>query len=288
MNVDITPTQGFPRMYDYIGDTVAKGVNPLVLIIFVAIIIIYYVLFSYLGISGRSSGSSKTLAAPGISFIEIVMWGLFIFLVLINGLQYFFKLDIKTGIRNLFAPVPEVDITVTTPDEVDVITEEDEIVPEIGFEPQVFHITDNNYTYNDARALCKAYGSRLANYEEIANAYKDGAEWCGYGWSADQMALFPTQPETWEVLQTVKGHKNDCGRPGINGGFIGNKHAKYGVNCFGYKPKITNLETKIMENSSPFPLTASELRFEEKVGYYRSQLPDILVSPFNYTKWSQI
>ena len=41
-------------------------------------------------------------------------------------------------------------------------------------------------------------------------------------------------------LQKRKGHKHDCGRPGINGGYIGNTNIKYGVNCYGYKPKITD------------------------------------------------
>lgn len=285
MNVDITPTQGFPHMYDYIGDTVARGANPLVLVIFVAIIILYYLLFSYIGVKGR--GGTPTTAAPGITFIEIVMWGLFIFLVLINGLQYFFKIDIKTGIRNLFTAVPEIDVTVTTPPE-EGGAEEEEIVPEITFEPQVFHVTDNVYSYNDAKALCKAYGGRLANYNEIEKAYKDGAEWCGYGWSADQMALYPTQKKTWETLQKIKGHEHDCGRPGINGGFIGNKHANYGVNCYGYKPKITKLESELMEKNTPIPMTPAEEKFDKKVDFYRQQLPDILVSPFNYNKWSQI
>jgi hypothetical protein len=31
------------------------------------------------------------------------------------------------------------------------------------------------------------------------------------------MALFPTQKETWDKLQKIKGHEHDCGRPGING-----------------------------------------------------------------------
>ena len=33
---------------------------------------------------------------------------------MINGLQYFLKIDIKTGIKNLFTPIPEIDVTVTT------------------------------------------------------------------------------------------------------------------------------------------------------------------------------
>ena len=47
--LDITPTQGFPHMYDFIGKTAAKGANPLVLVILTAVIMLYYLLFSYLG-----------------------------------------------------------------------------------------------------------------------------------------------------------------------------------------------------------------------------------------------
>ena len=32
-----------------------------------------------------------------------------------------------------------------------------------------------------------------------------------------------TQISTWKKLQTIDGHKNDCGRPRINGGYIENK-----------------------------------------------------------------
>ncbi|GAH05548.1 unnamed protein product, partial [marine sediment metagenome] len=49
MNVDITPTDGFPHMYDYVNGAVGAGANPLVLIIFTIVIISYYFLFSYLG-----------------------------------------------------------------------------------------------------------------------------------------------------------------------------------------------------------------------------------------------
>ena len=34
------------------------------------------------------------------------------------------------------------------------------------------------------------------------------------------MALFPTQYKSWKKLQKQKGRENDCGRPGINGGYI--------------------------------------------------------------------
>ena len=277
-SIDITPTKGFPHMYDFIGDKVTKG-SPVVLVVLTFVIIIYYILFSYLGVS-VVEGAKGVAPSPSITFIEVVMGGMFIFLVLINGVQYFFQVDIKTSIRNLFTPVPEVDITVTTP--------QPPPVPEIMYEDQVFHIPDNIYTYNDAKAVCKAYGSRLATYEEIENAYKRGAEWCGFGWSADQMALYPTQMETWKKLQKRKGHKHDCGRPGVNGGFIAYKKAPFGVNCYGHKPKITPEERELMDNEELIPLSPEERRFKKKVEKYRKKLPEILVSPFNYDNWSQL
>jgi len=278
-SIDITPTQGFPHMYDFIGDSVTKG-SPVVLVVLTFVIIVYYLLFSYLGVSVTGAGVQGQLASPSITFIEVVMWGMFIFLVLINGVQYFFQVDIKTSIKNLFTPVPELDITVTTP--------QPPPVPEIMYEDQVFHIPNNIYTYNQARALCKAYDARLATYQEIEDAHKKGAEWCGFGWSADQMALYPTQMETWKKLQKRKGHQHDCGRPGINGGFIGYKKAPFGVNCYGHKPKITPEERKLMDNEELVPLSPEERRFRKKVEKFRKNLPEILVSPFNYDNWSQL
>ena len=195
--LDITPTQGFPNMYNFIGDSVSKGVSPMILIIFTVVLIAYYVLFSFLG-SGGNSGTNSVQGvsskSTGLLIIEIIMWGMFVFLVLINGIQYFFKIDIKTSIKNLFAPVPEVDIAVISPPDSTIATKggrdgygdyEAGGVPEITIEPQVFHINDNKYTYNQAKALCNAYDADLANYEQLEQAYRDGAEWCGFGWSFD-------------------------------------------------------------------------------------------------------
>ena len=107
---------------------------------------------------------------------------------------------------------------------------------------QVFNIPGNYYGYEEANSLCKAYDSRLATYEEVEETYKEGGEWCNYGLSDGQMALFPTQSNTYKNLQTIPGHENDCGRPGVNGGYIANSRVRFGVNCFGQKPKITEVE----------------------------------------------
>ena len=66
---------------------------------------------------------------------------------------------------------------------------------------EVFNIANNLYTYQDAQAICKSFDSRLATYDEVEHSYKNGGEWCNYGWSDSQMILFPTQKATWNELQ---------------------------------------------------------------------------------------
>jgi hypothetical protein len=295
MNVDLTPNIGMPSMYDSIYNRLGQE-NPYVLILITIIIIFYYLLFSNLGVGSGSYGAGAGAgvgagvgagSGSGLSFIEVILWGLFIFLLLINGLQYFFRIDIQAAIKNIFSPQPEVDIKISSEDDTSDVPY-DMPVPEIMFEKQVFHIPDNEYTYHEAKALCRAYGARLATYDEIEKAYQDGAEWCGYGWSEGQMALFPTQKDTYQHLQGIEGHKHDCGRPGVNGGYIANPNARFGVNCYGYKPEITQAERDAMDTSSPYPVTAKDKRMERLVDHYRKKLPDIMISPFNNNYWSKI
>lgn len=229
--------------------------------------------------SSASSSSSSSSFFSSWSFFEIMLWIVVISLMMIHGLFYFFSLDIKTVFKRIFTHEPELDIVVNTKDK-------KVPVPEIKYEKQVFHIPYQNYTYEEAKALCKAYGGRLATYEEIEEAYNRGAEWCSYGWSDGQMALYPTQHDTYHKLQNVKGHEHDCGRPGINGGYIENPNIKFGVNCYGYKPKITPEEEELMLKSKPYPLNKKDLKYQQRVDHYKDILSSIKVSPFNYKQWS--
>lgn len=155
---------------------------------------------------------------------------------------------------------------------------------------QVFNVSNNYYTYDDARAVCSALDSRLATYDEIEKAYENGAEWCNYGWSEDQMAFFPTQKSTWNKLQETPLNKNNCGRPGVNGGFMGNPKIKFGVNCFGKKPKATKLEKEMMEaqQDQPVAKTKEEEALERKVKYLKDNEGELLrLNSFNKGKWSR-
>ena len=254
------------------------ALNPIFIVIVMVVILAYLLLFSSLGGSAASEGASTN---GGGKNLGIVMASIFFILLLINGFNYFLNIDVVTTAKGLFTRHPEIDINVKTPQGAP------EPIPEIQAFEQVYHIPGNEYTYNDANALCKAYGGRLANIREMQKAYGEGADWCSYGWSDDQMALFPTQYKRWKKLQKVNGHENDCGRPGLNGGFIDNPSVKFGANCFGHRPKITPIEAEIMELTPTHPITQREQEFDEQVNYWKERLNDILVSPFAPNQWSK-
>ena len=260
--------------------------NPTAFLILVLVVVVYLIFFLSLG--GGGSGSADNTATNGMSFSSTMIFviiGILLVLLLFNILTYFFSIDIVASIQHLFQTNPVLDITVNQ--NAGGISASQNI-PEIVIRPQVFNIPGNTYGYEDAKTLCQAYGSRLATYDEVESTYNKGGEWCNYGWSDGQMALFPTQKNTYNTLQGIPGHEHDCGRPGVNGGYIANPRVKFGVNCYGYKPRINSEEEEMMQNTTPYPKTEKDLLFEKRVDYWKSKLDQILVSPFNYDTWSRI
>jgi hypothetical protein len=247
------------------------GIEPMLLIGVIALIIIYYYAFSSLG--NNDDGSSSTFKV----FAETTLWFLFIVLLLLNGVSYIFGIDLLQTLNVLFNPPNYFEEE-----------EEEEKSVKIRLKDQVFHLPENKYTYDDAKAVCKAYGARMANYDDISKAYDKGADWCTYGWSDNQMAFFPTQKEKWDKLQKLPGHEKDCGRPGINGGYIFDPSMNYGVNCYGPKPGITKREMDDMRNKPYYYKNMSELKFDEKVNYWRGKLSQVEMAPFNHNNWSMI
>ena len=154
--------------------------------------------------------------------------------------------------------------------------------------PEVFNVSNNLYTYDDARAVCTAFGARLATYNEIEDAYNKGGEWCSYGWSEGQMAYFPTQKSTWEDLQKNPKTKNNCGRPGVNGGYMENPYIKFGVNCYGTKPKPTDRDLQTMANNKLQPKTEEDALMDKKVNFWKENADKLLnLNAFNRNSWSE-
>lgn len=156
---------------------------------------------------------------------------------------------------------------------------------------EVFNIRNNLYTYNEAQEVCSIYGAKLATYDQIEKSYNEGGEWCNYGWSEGQMALFPTQKSTWTKLQTSDKSKNACGRPGVNGGYIKNKNVRFGVNCYGKKPKPSDHESALMAaNATPnIPMSAADKAMKSKMDMLKKNANKFLVlNSFNRNKWSEL
>jgi hypothetical protein len=276
--VNISSSTGLTNIFNPVNSYIQKG-NPIILIVLSVVMILYYVLFRSLGYKGAEAVQTKIQETPGTSFLEVLMWGIFIFLILINGLQYFFSVDAKAAVKNVFSEKPSLDITVMSDEKI-------KSKPVMNTD-EVFHIPKNIYTYEDAQAVCKAFDSRIATFDEVNSSYDKGGEWCSYGWTDGQMALYPTQKNTWDNYQKIDGHEHDCGRPGINGGYIKNPNVRFGVNCFGSKPTIRP-EEEYKLGESPYPLTQEEKETNAKVEFYKKHIPDIMLAPFNYDKWATL
>jgi len=285
--------------------------KPIVIVVFVFLVVVYMI---YIYATGTSSSSSydkdyynvfepdsdyKSFSdndsiSSGI-FAKVIII-LFILFIVIKGYQILFNKTITASFYDLFSNQPKVDIHLNTPVvEPTPDTTNTPILDKYGLEPvsiqeggikQVFNVPGNIYTYDNAKALCKAYDGRLATYDEIENAYKKGGEWCNYGWSEGQNVYFPTQEKTYNTLQGIEGHENDCGRPGINGGYIDNPNVRFGANCYGRKPLMTQDEKEIMDSTPLYPLNKKDVWFNKQVDYFKTQLDNILISPFNKQSWS--
>jgi len=274
--VNTTTTTDPVNMYNYLNTYI---MNPMIFVVIILIVVAYYAFSPSLG-TGSETASSMDTNGSGI-FGGIII-AILVILILINALQYFFSINVTAYVQGLFTPKTTIDIVV------DQSTYQPAPVPEIRFKKQVFNIPGNYYTYENAKSLCTAYGAELATYDQIEKTYNNGAEWCNYGWSANQLALFPTQKNTYDNLQKIPKHENDCGRPGINGGYIANPNVKFGANCYGYKPKITSEEEELMKTASPYPETQEDIDFQKKVDIMKNNLDQILVSPFNYNTWGEV
>jgi hypothetical protein len=241
---------------------------------------LFLILF-YVGVYILGIPMSDENKPASISFFESVANILLAVLLIIQFFKYFLKIPILDVIFGGF------DLTTWFPQTSATATDSKIATPEKN---EVFNISNNLYSYNDAKSVCSALGSRLATYDEVEDAYNNGAEWSTYGWSEGQHAYFPTQKSTWKKLQQIKGHEHDLGRPGVNGGYFSNPNVRFGVNCYGVKPPITNAEKAAMDakRNRLYPKTAEDALVDVKVEFWKKNKDKLMVvSGFNNDSWSR-
>ena len=150
---------------------------------------------------------------------------------------------------------------------------------------EVFNVATDKYTYTDAEPLCKAFGAELATYDQVKDAWNNGADWCNYGWVKGQSAVYPTQQTTYNKLQAgPEDQRMACGVPGVNGGYFDNPELRFGVNCYGSKPSENETDTRFTMGDKY--LTAGALAYDKKVQDYKANKDEIPLNPFKSGAWS--
>ena len=270
--------------------------NPMSVLIAIFTIIGFYIFTYMFGVP-----MEKESKPYSISTIETSLWVILVVIIILDFFKYIFGwslADIMEQIKSLFGneTEKEEETVVETPEEPQKKCKEFE--EEDDPDAEVFNVSNNLYTYDDANAICKSYDAKLATYDQVEDAYNNGAEWCNYGWSEGQLALFPTQKATYEELQKLdvgvtdpsKKRGNNCGRPGVNGGYIANPYVRFGVNCYGKKPEATDADLQMMENkkNQVYPKTPEELALEKKIEHWKKNKNKYLnLNSYNTQKWSE-
>lgn len=279
-------------------------------------LITLYILFSYYNLSSEDRNEiftysftslRETLLTPGVSFL----WSL-LYIALLYGVVYLFQIpynNIPNGTNFLISilsvllvifavlfilheilGIRVVEALFDVLDKMFYGFKKEEDDEEAEGKPEVFNVSNNLYSYEEAPYVCQALGGRLASYDEIEQSYQNGGEWCNYGWSADQLALFPTQKDTWRQLQSSEENKNNCGRPGINGGYFANPNIKFGVNCYGIKPKAKQSDLDMMDanKNRMVPKSKYQMMVDKKVEFWKENADKLMtINAFNKNEWSK-
>ena len=150
---------------------------------------------------------------------------------------------------------------------------------------EVYHIANQDYTYDQAKCKCESYGGRLATKSEVTDAYNNGAHWCSYGWTDKQTAFYPVQQCEWDVMtdkneRLPDNEKKFCGMPGLNGGFFPNGEIKFGVNCYGTKPA-----GELSKAKDPYCPDQNFCKMEQNYQAAHKLDTDEIVG-FNNTQWN--
>jgi len=194
-------------------------------------------------------------------------------------INYLFDFSTSDVCIQKYTPSPE------KPKELPPITKPINLIPNFQPKKEVYHISNQDYTYDQSKCKCESYGGRLATKSELIDAYNQGANWCSYGWTDKQTAYYPVQKCEWNQIQKGNERLPDkskvfCGMPGINGGFFANPELRFGVNCYGVKPKGTINKPKT-PYCPPMNFCKLESNFEAS---HKLETDDI--TPFNNDKWN--
>ena len=108
-SLDNQSSFGFPSFFkkgrdgDDIYNILNLNFSPIVLVIFLVILVIFYFIFN-------TFVPSNTQSAHGFGILFLIIWIIFIVLVFGNALKYFFDLNVKAIMKDLLKPLAKKNI----------------------------------------------------------------------------------------------------------------------------------------------------------------------------------
>ncbi len=186
---------------------------------------------------------------------------------------------------------------------------------------EVFQISNQTYTYDEAKCKCESYGGRLANKAELTQAYNNGAHWCNYGWIEGNEAYYPVQQceldrkakNIKDYNDMLKNHHDDpqkytlkmvnearqkmyrensldfCGSSaGLNGGKFEDSKIRFGATCFGKKPVGMSVREKDAKCADTLLSEESNQLSKEEANKAKcgGVSKDDIIASFNYDHWN--
>jgi hypothetical protein len=134
---------------------------------------------------------------------------------------------------------------------------------------EVFIISDNIFTYDDAQCLCKSIGAELASKSQLIDAYNIGMSSDVYAWTENNEAYY--------IVQPCDAKKNGK-KPGLNGGYFAPNN-RFGVACYGEKKQGRVVHEKEATCDKGEQCDAKKFNAE--------RIKQLNILPFNKDSWSQ-
>ena len=238
--------------------------------------------------SWKNLDSKKIIKIVAVIILVIIV----LYFLIKLGIYYFTNCYEKKTLGNYLFDITNYDVCIQKYEPIKIPEKKPVVkpirVPSLFDSPkkEVFHIANQDYTYEQSKCKCASYGGRLATKSELTQAYNNGASWCTYGWADGQNAFYPVQKCDWDKINMENKRlpnkkKKYCGLPGINGGFFPNPELKFGATCYGVKPKGALVNPKAPKCEEPAFCSLTQ-NFQAS-----NKLDTDEITGFNALKWNE-
>lgn len=281
-------------------------------------------------LKSTSNETQKIIISIGKALLLVIILAIIFYILYYTYQYYLLECETKIPLYQYLTNFGNQSLCILVPQKMDVSLN-DNIMDGEGnnnqeekknISDEVFQISNQTYTYDEAKCKCESYGGRLASKAELTQAYNNGAHWCNYGWVEGDEAYYPVQqceldrkaknikeyndmlkkhyeePEKYTLKMVDESRQkmyrenslDFCGHnAGLNGGKFEDKNIRFGATCFGKKPKGMSIREKDAKcTDTILSEDASKISKEEtNKAVCGGVSKDDVISSFNYDTWYQ-